>query len=110
MIIQLVKILSAFMGHEGSSWRSLKSPPVECSQNFHTLTIMNSFLTSVLQMLYEESLTNLRLISTTPRIHESTAFYNFHVTGIEVTMSKGSTTAFHECIALEKCMNSCLAK
>jgi hypothetical protein len=27
-----------------------------------------------------------------------------------LTMFKGSTTAFHECVASETCMNGCLAK
>jgi hypothetical protein len=40
--------------------------------------------------LYEESLTNLGLIST-PRINECTAFYNCHVAGIKVSVSNSSS-------------------
>jgi hypothetical protein len=32
------------------------------------------------------------------------------VAGIEVTISKGSITAFHQCVISETCMNGCLTK
>jgi hypothetical protein len=49
---------------------------------------LQSIITSSERPLSDESLCclNLGLISTT-RIHESTAFYNFHATSIEVIIS-----------------------
>jgi hypothetical protein len=35
------------------------------------------------------------------RIHECTAFYKFHAAGVEIIMSKGSTTAFYEYVVSE---------
>jgi hypothetical protein len=45
-----------------------------------------------------------------PPPHGSTAFYNCHAALREVTVFKGPTTAFHERVVSERCMNSCLAK
>jgi hypothetical protein len=53
-----------------------------------------------LRSIYEESLTNLGLIST-PRIHECTAFYICHAALIQITDSKGSITVLHECVVSE---------
>jgi hypothetical protein len=68
------------------------------SLQFHSIItahIWNSCTTSVWRMTYEESRTNLSLISDWsdlyyPRIHECTAFYNSHATEIEVTISNSS--------------------
>jgi hypothetical protein len=68
----------------------------------HFFTITVSYNSSYIELLlndvclthhYEESLTNLRLISAT-RIHESTAFYNRYATRMEVTMSHISSVLF----------------
>jgi hypothetical protein len=45
-----------------------------------------------------------------PHGYVSIAFYNCHSVLREVTVSKVSTTAFHECVVSETCMNGCLAK
>jgi membrane-bound inhibitor of C-type lysozyme len=82
---------------------------------------MNSFWTSY---VWRISMKNLSLIShnvglistttnttsTTTRIHEFTVFYNCHEAGLEVSMFKGSTTAFYVCIVSETYVNGCLAK
>jgi hypothetical protein len=54
-----------------------------------TAHTMNSYW-----MPYVESITNLSLIATTTRIHERTAFYNCHATGIKVSMSNNSSVLF----------------
>jgi hypothetical protein len=60
---------------------------VNCNSSHIELLMSDVCLTN----LYEESLTNLGLISTsTSRIHECTSFYNCHAAGIEITISNSS--------------------
>jgi hypothetical protein len=54
---------------------------------------LNYFWTTCVWRISHCSL-NLGLISTTPRIHECTAFYKCQAAGIEVTMSKISCVLF----------------
>jgi hypothetical protein len=67
-------------------------------QSIITAHTLNSFWTS----LCDESVTDLRLISTITWIHESTAFYNFHAARIEDT-TLNSSSVVTEILYLARC-------
>jgi hypothetical protein len=79
----------------------------------HIELLMMSVLRISMKDLYEESLTNLRLISDYYCwIHGCTAFYNCHATGIEVTMSNSSSILLcchgNAFVNVHCCGNKCL--
>jgi hypothetical protein len=74
---------------------SLRLQSIERAHTLNSLTTSDESLRRI-----SHCCLNLGLVSTT-RIHETTLFYNFHTTRIEVTASKGSISVLHECIVSE---------
>jgi hypothetical protein len=81
---------------------------------WHFFTITVDYNSSHIELLLNDvSLKNLSLNSDWSLLHSNariSSFYNCRAALIEVTMSKGSTTAFHECVVSETCVNRCLTK